>query len=680
MWPKELLPSSQITLVIILGASEFTPTLRFERSPALKNSAEQVRMYFRSIFCIPEEHILYLFDDKSSIGDQEERIAEFLQESKKSGIRDVIVYFIGHGAFYETDNRYYLVVRRSQGSALPSSNLNTSHFAQTIKEHARHLRRIIILDSCFSGAAQNDFASAQSGVAIRQMTKEFEERDQGLNDHPTVGTVLLCAASKDDVAITPNGANLTAFSEAWLSVLQIGDVSLPNDHLSCHTLHRLMLAYLDTYYHQGQVPRPELHAPDQSRGNVAEVPLFPNVSKHTNILIKKIIDCLAQVQIYEIQRIHCDQRTKTIQLHFCASDDSWELAQALLKRITAISGWKIEVGPADSNLTQERSDTPPEHRIDENEQPINPKLSGKGQIPIELDQLTQRELLQYLLEIAKQLLSHGEMIQNPHLQAKQKTLHITYPYPVSQEDIDKFRELSKGWTLGPTLVQPSQEKPPQFVRKRPDALRPSRQEQLEYLLGELNKFPLEKEAIQNPHLQVSQTTLHISYPYPVAQKICDQFKNKTGWTLGVEPSTPMAKFSRPFSPPSLTSDQARQFAERFLSSLKGYMEVSLGAAPYTLQVRFRFPAFIRNQHKSDLDHVRNLTGWSIDLFPRADETALYGEAIRILPASTEIHGHSYSQNKECLALVCSPLTKEQIAKSSRDFLAATGWQLDVTCG
>src|SRR5215469_7650472 len=95
-------PSPQTTLLILLGASSW-PHSELEGSMAFANAAEDLRAYFLSDpkgFHLPERNILDLFDSDDSNTNILKRISDFLRNRIKqlnTDIRDVLVYYIGHG-------------------------------------------------------------------------------------------------------------------------------------------------------------------------------------------------------------------------------------------------------------------------------------------------------------------------------------------------------------------------------------------------------------------------------------------------------------------------------------------------------------------------------------------------------------------------------------------------------
>src|SRR6266568_3806981 len=109
-------PSSQTTLVVQLGASEWPRFPELPSSNAFTNSARQLKAYLLNPrqFGIPTENLLDLFDADESADDMDSKVCDFLDqriaEMKASGnaARDLLVYYVGHGGFVGPEADYFL--------------------------------------------------------------------------------------------------------------------------------------------------------------------------------------------------------------------------------------------------------------------------------------------------------------------------------------------------------------------------------------------------------------------------------------------------------------------------------------------------------------------------------------------------------------------------------------------
>jgi uncharacterized protein (DUF2252 family) len=218
---------------------------------------------------VAPENLLWLFDEELPSVQQLLRIKDHvsgrLTELGSQRGRDVSIfcYYVGHGAFPGRDRTYCLLVRSTEAPPLTEdTSLRLPTLAEVLKGVAPESRRIIILDCCFSAAAVRSFQSP-----LNQLTAvKVQESLSGS------GVALLCASSADDV--TEFTDDRTRFTSAMLDVLTAGE-GTTEPFLSLQRVCDLTYAQLTDLY-GSDVTRPECHAPNQSGGDVADLPLFPN--------------------------------------------------------------------------------------------------------------------------------------------------------------------------------------------------------------------------------------------------------------------------------------------------------------------------------------------------------------------------------------------------------------------
>jgi hypothetical protein len=268
----------ETTLVAILGASEWPSSPELPSSEAFRKSAQDFEAYFRGHpFNLRPENLCYLFDHKGSPLEINRELSEFLTRAQERAtrdgrpIRDLILYYVGHGGFTKGgDQAYFLALRSTEVENEGVSSLRMVDLAGMIRHRAKDLRRYLILDCCFAEQAYQYYQSSSGGdpakVAHTKALLEFPDR----------GTALLCSSSKRDFSIAPTGEPHTMFSGALLDVLQTGDVSLETA-LSLENLGHRVTRLISTKYPDIAV-RPKVSSPDQREGNVADIPLFPNAA------------------------------------------------------------------------------------------------------------------------------------------------------------------------------------------------------------------------------------------------------------------------------------------------------------------------------------------------------------------------------------------------------------------
>ena len=291
MQATPLPPSPHTTLVILLGASEWPFSPEFHASQAFKNSASAIAHYFLdpTRFGLPQGNVLNLFDSEHSPDDIDTLISRFLDLRmaylKKTGnaARDLILYFVGHGGFTRGDLNYYLAIRRTRMDNPLVSSIQISSLAYTMKEKARYLRRFILLDCCFAASASQFFQSAEpTQASIKQTADAFKTAGVGTG-FPTRGTSLLCSSRHNTPSLLSPNNQYTMFSEALLHALQT-DHQRFQTGISLRTVAGLAEEFLDHTYGDKGAPRPEVHSPDQSEGDLAEIPLFPVATRSTSTL------------------------------------------------------------------------------------------------------------------------------------------------------------------------------------------------------------------------------------------------------------------------------------------------------------------------------------------------------------------------------------------------------------
>lgn len=257
-------------LAVILGASVFPRSPRMMQGKFFLNSAEDVRRYLMDGrgLNLPEERLLWLFDNPRSPSEQLLNLAKFLAGATKAepAATDLLLFYIGHGFFSSGgDQAYRLAVRYMHELSPDSTSIRFSELAQVVKEHAMHLRRYLVLDCCFSGSALREFQSTGlAGAATAQVREELPQR----------GTALLCAASANLAARAPEGASHTMFSAALIQALRSGHERC-GPQLSFSELGALVRENI-RMAHPNDGVRPDLHSPDQREGDIASLPMFPN--------------------------------------------------------------------------------------------------------------------------------------------------------------------------------------------------------------------------------------------------------------------------------------------------------------------------------------------------------------------------------------------------------------------
>lgn len=261
------------TAAILLGASEWPKSQgRLTGSPNFSNSVRDFRKYLLDPngLSIPAGQVLDLFDSEDSPSEIDEEISDFLKKTRErlgGEIQNVILYYVGHGVFSEDGQKYCIALRSTRPENLGASAYRFSSLARTLNRQANQSRRFVILDACYAAAASSDLLpqSQQAELAEEQVISALAES----------GTALLCAASSSDVALSPKGKSHTMFSEALLYTLT-ADAGRRGALLSFDDI-RIGVDKFIAEAWRDQAVKPELHIPDQRKGDISRIAFFPNI-------------------------------------------------------------------------------------------------------------------------------------------------------------------------------------------------------------------------------------------------------------------------------------------------------------------------------------------------------------------------------------------------------------------
>jgi hypothetical protein len=253
------------TLAIILGVSHCPRAENLQPLPQCKNSADDFHAYLRTALRLPKSNIINLFDSPAHASEQMDKIEDWLAGNAGSKFSDLFVYYSGHGGFTRNDQAYFLAVQRTRGGSEGATSIRYVDLASSIRRHADQLRKYLILDCCFAASAVLRTQTDLSQLVLSRVEDEL----------PPSGTAVLCSSAAKLVSIAPAGERYTMFSGAFLQCLKDG-VSGGNHFLTFEDVGKRTQQIIRERFPNDAV-RPELHVPDQHRGNPSKVPLFPNV-------------------------------------------------------------------------------------------------------------------------------------------------------------------------------------------------------------------------------------------------------------------------------------------------------------------------------------------------------------------------------------------------------------------
>ena len=270
------------TCAVILGAHDWTQ-IGLPQALSFLRSAEGCYRYMLlqppDGLGLQPDVVLNLFDDSSSASTQLIRISDtiggFVRDTRDTGqpLRDVLIYYIGHGTC-ESGSHLHLLVRDSRKGIEEQSSIGTDDLARVLRVAAPQQRRLVVLDCCFSEAAAADFDAMGT---LEEAVAAAAGKDLEQSPSPERGTLLLCSSPRNRVSIGSATGERTLFTGALLEVLGEGSVSHNSAMLSFADLREAVWDRMLNEQGAG-APRPALHQPDQSEGDLTHVPAFPNAA------------------------------------------------------------------------------------------------------------------------------------------------------------------------------------------------------------------------------------------------------------------------------------------------------------------------------------------------------------------------------------------------------------------
>jgi sugar lactone lactonase YvrE len=279
-------PLSKTTLAIILGASSWSAAPRdFPASPAFAHAAADFRQYLcdsERFGLSPEANLLDLFDTDLPSAEILRAMRRWIQQRlvalEENGERASLLLFcfVGHADFADRGTRYCLAVQTSSREDLDVSGIPVRTLLDTFTRAAPRLSQILVFDCCYAASA---YQRQGPGAVVRAV-------EQAVNDVAPItgkGTYFLCSSGKDGESLIVSDGSYPLFSRAFLQVLRSGDPD------------RAEQAYLSSIQEVAELteqmlramPEEDIRIPEytstyRQRGDIANVPLFPNLAAGTS--------------------------------------------------------------------------------------------------------------------------------------------------------------------------------------------------------------------------------------------------------------------------------------------------------------------------------------------------------------------------------------------------------------
>lgn len=259
-------PSAESTLapklgVIILGASRFPhyPSRGMDKDAFARSAAAFAEIFASDRHVTEPVAVLNLFDSDDGPLDVNRRMRSFL--SALPSLRDVLIYYCGHGSFLRDSQRtYVLTLKQTHPDDESLTALSLGVTRQSLQAQLANKRLFLVLDCCFAESAVAEWQADGVGPVIE---------DQLMRS----GTVLLAAAARGTPAIAPDGERLTMFSGALIDTITEG-VPGRGPRLSFREVYDAARTRMVQRFDAPAIPA--IHAPYQPQGDISLEPFFTN--------------------------------------------------------------------------------------------------------------------------------------------------------------------------------------------------------------------------------------------------------------------------------------------------------------------------------------------------------------------------------------------------------------------
>jgi hypothetical protein len=251
--------------IVILGASTFP----YMNDATLNNTAlARSAQLAKSLFSPPNtafngSAVLDLFDSEKQPVEVLDAIERHIDAH--SDMRDLLIYYCGHGSFHR-DDTYFLLLRTTRADRAMATGFTPRMLCDDLLDKRLLNKRIyFVVDACFSGAMIESMLTTTLDRTVREhLTLDMPQR----------GWSVPTASSKDKVARAPDGATYTMFTGALAHVIESG-VGGAGVRFNLYDLCEEVRRHVKDRW-QLRAVEPQCFAPRQDDGDVGRLPIFRN--------------------------------------------------------------------------------------------------------------------------------------------------------------------------------------------------------------------------------------------------------------------------------------------------------------------------------------------------------------------------------------------------------------------
>jgi hypothetical protein len=189
----------------LIGTSKYIDN-SFEDLPAVQNNVNTLATLLAApAYCgLPGDRCIVMHNP-SGVPETYRQLIRYAKAAEDT----LIIYFAGHGLTGPRRHELYLCLTETEPdeSQLPVNALSIDHIHKVF-QHTPARNRILILDSCYSGRAANDFMASYDELILGQIEIK--------------GGYTMAATPANSVALAPTGSLYTAFTGELVQLLRNG--------------------------------------------------------------------------------------------------------------------------------------------------------------------------------------------------------------------------------------------------------------------------------------------------------------------------------------------------------------------------------------------------------------------------------------------------------------------------
>jgi hypothetical protein len=219
------------SLAVLFGVANYERRDLFDSMPWVENNVVVLTELLTDpdLFGFAKDRVFPVIDPKNgAIAERLDQIRE-----QQAGLDTLLVYYCGHGVV--EGGRYFLT--GSDAAKTAAQKLAFEEF-EKIFLRINAQRKILILDSCFSGRAiSGHLADANSILESNIDRLTSGEHQHVLVDKTRKGTYVLASADKDQPAKSANDSgDLTAFTDLFVKRLKTGFLHVDGERITINSI------------------------------------------------------------------------------------------------------------------------------------------------------------------------------------------------------------------------------------------------------------------------------------------------------------------------------------------------------------------------------------------------------------------------------------------------------------